>query len=110
MVKFLIPVQSISDIITNSSSETLCVISSNAHLKEIYDLLRELTNWTNDYEDGLVVRFRNKDDEDGEDYPDNWIELELPYCCDNMESILFEGIKAILENKFKDNYEIKEIW
>lgn len=106
-VKIIIPIQSISDAITNSSSELFCTIYSDEHLNDIYQYLKDLLGYGY-YDDSVRVSLRNKDEDEDyyKDYPNNWIEIDVPYGYSDVTSILQVGLKAILENKFKDGYKI----
>lgn len=108
MVKIIIPIQSISDVITNSSSELFCTIFSDDHLNDIYDFLKIIISEGYD-EESMSMSLREKDEDylgDYKDYPDRWIEIDLPYDGYGMESVLRVGIIAILDSTFKDNYKI----
>lgn len=115
MIKILIPIQSLSDIVTNSSSELFCTIFSDTQLEEIYGLFDDLFGYNNDSELGPTVRFINKEDDDyyqDEDgyasYPDSWVEISLPYDSYDASSFYSAGIKAILKDKFPDSdYTLK---
>ena len=92
-MKVRIYIQSISDIITNSSSELFCTISG-PKISDIYDILSPL--------------FLRKccDISPTLDIEDDTILLSLPYD-DNPEEFYKEGLKAILDKYFKDNYKIE---
>lgn len=108
-VKIIIPVQSMSDVITNSSSELFCTIFSDKHLDDIYEFFRDIIG-VGYSDESLSVHIEHKDEyydeECYKDYPDNWIEIHMPYDYCNVSNILQVGLKAILENKFKDGYKI----
>lgn len=108
MQNMMVKIQSISDIITNSSSELFCTIFSEEHLDDIHDLLVNLIG--KGYSDeSLSVYLECKDDDKSEyykDYPDYWVEIHMPYDFYNASNILRAGLEAILENKFKDGYKI----
>lgn len=107
MVKIIIPIQSISDVITNSSSELFCTIFSNKHLDDIYKFFREYIG-VGYSDESLSIYLKHKDEDDDyyKDYPDDWIEMYIPYDYYNVSDILQVGLKAVLENKFKDGYKI----
>lgn len=44
-ILFEFNIQSITDIITNSSSELFCTITSEKHLKEIYEILDSIVGY-----------------------------------------------------------------
>ena len=48
MIRILIPIQSLSDVVTNSSSELFCTIFSNTQLKDIYYLFDDLFGYMTD--------------------------------------------------------------
>lgn len=108
-VKVIIPVQSMSDVITNSSSELFCTIFSNEYLNDIYEFFKEYIG-VGYSDESLSIYLEHKDEycdeECFKDYPDNWIEIHMPYDYCNVSDILKVGLKAILENKFKDGYKI----
>lgn len=108
-VKIIIPIQSISDVITNSSSELFCTIYSEEHLDDIYEFFKEYMG-VGYSEDSLSIYLEHKDDYPDEeyykDYPDSWIEIHMPYDYSNVSKLLQIGLEAILENKFKDKYKI----
>lgn len=106
-VKIIIPIQSMSDVITNSSSELFCTIFSEKHLDDIYKYLKDLLGYGY-YGDSVRVSLRNKDEDEDyyKDYPDNWIEIDVPYIYSDVSNILQVGMQAILKDKFKDNYKI----
>lgn len=110
MIKILIPIQSLSDVVTNSSSELFCTIFSDTQLEQIYRLFDDLFGYNNDSELGPTVRFINKKDDDyyqDEDgyssYPDSWVEISLPYDSYDASSFYSAGIKAILKDKFPNS-------
>lgn len=109
----IIPIQSISNIITNSSSEVFCTITADKDtLEQINDILsRVITDY--DYsEDDPVLSYNTKedkaeegwyDDEDLAKMPDQWIEIHMPYSKSGCESFYRAGIKALLDiNNIKD--------
>lgn len=106
-VKVIIPVQSMSDVITNSSSELFCTIFSDKYLNDIYEFFKGYIGV--EYSDeSLSIYLNHKDEDDAyyKDYPDDWIEIHMPYDYCNVSDILRVGLKAILENKFKNGYKI----
>lgn len=100
-LKITFKVQSISDIITNSSSEVFLRIDSKDEKthNEIYKVMQELFPG-NDYEMSPgVLEYA----EDGE-YS---ISLKVPYGIEDFETFYEAGIRAILKEKFgEDNYTI----
>lgn len=101
--KIKIQIQSISDIITNSSSEVFCMINSRDEeiKKRIYEYLKnDLFPGKYSDEEPTVDYW---DDEDNDE-----IQIWLPY--DHCSSLTFykAGIEAILNEKFgKNNYTIE---
>lgn len=107
-MKYYIGIQSISDIITNSSSEVFCRIGSRTIPGEIFELFKELFPGTDcDYE--VVAHLRNFDEE-MEYLPDEavkqltgcseFIEIEMPYSMSECEKFYKFGIEGILNEKF----------
>lgn len=104
-----INIQSISDIITNSSSEVFCRIGSKTMLNEIFELFKELFPGTDcDYE--VVARLINFDENEKEWLPEEvvkqleecreLIEIEMPYSMSECETFYKFGISGILNEKF----------
>lgn len=91
-----IPIQSMSDIITNSSSELFCVISDSKDLGLIDDFLREIINGEDsDLEPSVYYNVDNSS-----------IEIWVPYSTNT--TFYKAGITAILNDKFgKDGYKIE---
>lgn len=107
-MKHTITIQSISDIITNSSSETFCRITSDNYLMPIYDLLTEIFP-DQEYEVTPVVDIRKKDgdyicEEDIEeaDKKDLCIEIDVPYCMNSVCNLLEYGLSPTLKDAFPD--------
>lgn len=109
MIRILIPIQSLSDVVTNSSSELFCTIFSNTQLKDIYYLFDDLFGYMTDPDEGPTVRLVNKSDDDYyqeeeyDSFPDSWIEISLPYSSYDASSFYNAGIKAILKDKFPNS-------
>ena len=93
MKKFFI--KSISDLITNSSSEVFCYITSDTEetLKKFYDIIEEMFHYSNDSEYEPVAY-----------YEDNTIQIWLPYSFGNCIPFFEEGIKALAE---KNNCKVE---
>lgn len=89
-------IQSFSDVITNSSSELFCTITSKNHIEEIFDVLYRLTGYNMDSEIGPCV-YR----EDG-----NSISVHLPYNISDVSDLFRAGLEVVLNKRFKDDYEI----
>lgn len=106
-VKVIIPVQSMSDVITNSSSELFCTIFSDKYLNDIYEFFKGYIG-VGYSDESLSIYLEHKDEDNDyyKDYPNDWIEIHMPYDYCNVSDILRVGLKAILENKFKDDYKI----
>lgn len=112
MLMHIIKIQSISDIITNSSSETFCKITSDNKtvLTLIEDLLAPL--FGEEYEEDVVLRMMSKEDVDPRwcnDYdslPDQWLEIEMPYRLNEQEAFYKAGLEAILGQSFPKQYHI----
>lgn len=107
-MKIIIPIQSFSDIITNSSSEVFCRIISESQLYEIFKFLLTLfrdDRYSDEYPSMSYIE-KNEDynSEYYKDYPNYWIELELPYrySYGGVISFFKAGIEAILKENFTD--------
>lgn len=104
-------IQSISDIITNSSSEVFCRIESKDHLEAIEDILETIFNsWKSEYEIDPVVTLYRKNEmtypEDYEDFPDEWIEIDMPYNRNKVLTFYKAGLEALLNEIFDTNFKI----
>lgn len=97
-MKIKIQIQSVSDIITNSSSEVFCTITSGNFINEIHELLKPLFGNDDFYDDinpGMSL--------DG-----NCIEISMPYGMSNVEEFYKAGLKAILDIHIgEENYSIE---
>ncbi len=105
-MKIIIPIQSFSDIITNSSSEVFCRITSKNQLDKIFKFLSKLfihDKYSDEYPSIQYIE-KNEDytSEYYKDYPSYWIELELPYSYKAVESFYKAGIEVILKENFTD--------
>ena len=100
MVK--IPIQSFGDIITNSSSETFCTITSDEKLNDIFDALTTTIGSKRYSEDNIYV-YKNFDEETNKEY----IRINVPYDASNYVDLIGAGIEAILDKGFKDKYNIR---
>lgn len=90
-----IPLQSISDIITNSSSETFCYITSDNRLDAIYDMIEDLgisTDYDSDHISASIEEEGNR-----------FIQIDVPYCLYEYYDIISAGIRAILDLKMNIN-------
>lgn len=111
-----IKIQSVSDIITNSSSEVFCRIESDDYLVKIADLLSSAIGSNNyDPECEPVCRLRYKEDsywysdEEKSKLPSEWVEIEVPYSWTGREfyTIALPAVldKLVGENNYKIIYE-----
>lgn len=112
----LIPIQSYSDIITNSSSELFCTITSEKHLKEIYEILDSIVGYKQEPEIDVCIDYCSKSNiEESElksqfykELPDKWIEVDYPYCKNSVKEFYISGFEGILNKKIgKANYKIR---
>ena len=97
-----IPIQSFGDIITNSSSETFCTITSDEKLDEIYNALKAIIGEDGYSEDNISFH-RETDEETNEEY----IRIDIPYDVLDYSDLIGAGIEAILDKRFKGKYIIK---
>lgn len=109
-----IKIQSISDIITNSSSEVFCRIESANYLIKIADLLCGAISSSNyDPECEPVCRLMHKGklggDYDIDKFPEQWVEIEVPYGWSGREfyTIALPAVldKLVGENNYKITYD-----
>lgn len=108
-----IKIQSVSDIITNSSSEVFCRIESDNHLIKIADLLCDAisSKYNDDPECNPVCCLRYKEDlywsdEEKTELPSEWVEIEVPYGWSGKEFYTI-ALPAVLDKLVgKDNYRI----
>ena len=97
-MKIKIQIQSISDIITNSSSEIFCTITSGNFINEIHELLKPLFGDYDFYDDMNP----------GMSSYENYIEISMPYGMSNVEEFYKAGLKAILDTHIgEENYSIE---
>ena len=102
-VKIDIKIQSISDIITNSSSEVFCTITGK-DLEAIAELLKPLFS-EHDSDLYPCMDFYDEDEWD-EGYP-GLIQISLPYGYDGITEFYRAGLKAILDQTIgENNYDI----
>lgn len=88
-------IQSISDIITNSSSEVFCKITSENNLNDIYEFLKEIFP-SDDYEMDPVVDYYDTADEP-------YIYIDIPYHMEEMCNLLKHGLPPMLKDKFSNS-------
>lgn len=122
MNKIKIPIQSISDIITNSSSEIFQTISGSEEvinkIKDIFSPLFEEDGWYDEDVPIMRVLYKSIVEEDPEEYgfedsdlsslPEAWIEIWLPYGLSSCDDFFRAGIKALLETNNIKDYTIKD--
>lgn len=110
-----IKIQSISDIITNSSSEVFCRIESENSLELIKEILEPLFPYSrySDSEDGPSLAERILSEEKSEydngyldGFPEKWLEITLPYSMCDSGAFYEAGLEAILSNRVPDDYTI----
>ena len=97
-----IPIQSFGDIITNSSSETFCTITSDEKLDDIFKALTVIIGSEGCSEDNLCI-----DKETDEETNKEYIRIDIPYDAFNYSDLIGAGIEAILDKWFKDKYNIR---
>ena len=114
--KIIIPIQSYSDIITNSSSELFCIVTSDQYLQKIYQVLFNI--FGNIDEDDLQIRINSKNQLDSDELemefyknlPNNWIEISYPQYKTKLIPFYKAGLEALLNDTInKQNYNIKYI-
>lgn len=127
-MKIKLSIQSISNIITNSSSELFAVIDANKEiLDNIYEILNNIFGDNQESEITPVVtlcrrptkveiedrfgsnhaNWRYFKEDDIYSLPEYWIEVELPYRLDDCAKFFSAGLEAILKEKFGDNFKIE---
>lgn len=105
-------IQSISDIITNSSSEVFCRIESENNLDIIKRVLKPLfSGEDSEMEPCLTMMDKTLIDDNYalnyyKDYPEKWIEISLPYSMDSREIFFSAGLEAILSDRVPSGYKI----
>lgn len=122
-MKIIVSIQSISDIITNSSSELFATITSESEetLNEIYSLIDKLFGYRQESEITPCVDLYHRPTQEQIDhweidswlryktpseYPEYWIEIEMPYDLEHCKSFYKEGLNAMLKENFGDNFKI----
>lgn len=116
MKQLLIPIQSFSNIITNSSSEIFCIIKGDKEtMLFINNLLFNLLGKNVYDEDSPMYELLCKSDLDKDDYdeeqweklPEYSIQISLPYNLWRCHTFFEEGLKALLENsEVKNKYKL----
>ena len=95
-------IQSVSDIITNSSSEVFCTITGK-DTKSIYEVLSPLFKGDPDYAPFLEYWEEGEYDEDTPEM----VQLNIPYSCSGVTEFYKAGMEALLDKYFGEgNYEI----
>lgn len=112
-MKYYLNIQSVSDIITNSSSEVFCRIESENSLELIKEILEPLFPYSHYSEDGpsLYERILSEEKSDYDDgyldgFPEKWLEITLPYSMCDSEAFYEAGLEAILSSKVPGDYTI----
>lgn len=117
-------IQSYSDIITNSSSELFAVIRDSDKLSEINNMLTDIFGWNQEYEVTICNEYLSRpstedingwdwvsalktDNKKPEDYPEEWIEIEMPYSLSDYKTFYKTGLEALLKEKFGNNFTIE---
>lgn len=100
---------SISDVITNSSSEVFCTITHENKdiLREIYYKLSDIIS-PDGYSDEEPVLYDHIDNNLEDGYYHNCISIEMPYSVEGVYDFYKAGLEAILDKYFEDytiNYE-----
>jgi hypothetical protein len=99
MLQIAIKIQSISDIITNSSSEVFCSITGQ-DIKAIKDIIIPLFPNT-DSEMGPIAYINEED---------SCVVIEIPYGLDGVADFYKEGLEAILDKYLGGHYNIEYEW
>jgi hypothetical protein len=99
MLQIAIKIQSISDIITNSSSEVFCSITGQ-DIKAIKDIIIPLFPNT-DSEMGPIAYLNEED---------SCVVIEIPYGLDGVADFYKEGLEAILDKYLGGHYNIEYEW
>ena len=97
-----IPIQSFGDIITNSSSETFCIITSDEKLDDIFTALKTIIK-SNGYSEDYLSIYKETDEETNKEY----IRIDIPYDALDYSDIISAGIEAILDKRFEGKYNIE---
>ena len=123
----MMKIQSISDLITNSSSEVFVVIhsSNREFIDELYQQLDAVYGWNQESERTPVLEYEGQSEHDNweydyerrytreEDEPvidKTTISVEMPYCMRRSISYHRAGIEALIEEGIKKhNVDKKEI-
>ena len=116
-MQVIIPIQSFSDLVTNSSSEVFCTINANENtLKQIMTILSGVikNDSYDEYEPTIEYLTKEEKIEEGwyteeeiAELPDQWIKINMPYSMDDAAEFYKAGIKAILDSHNIKDYTIK---
>lgn len=98
-MKIKISIQTVSGIITNSSSEVFCTIKGQ-DIKAIKDIIIPLFPNT-DSEMGPVAYLNEED---------SCVVIEIPYGLDGVTDFYKEGLEAILDKYLEGHYNIEYEW
>ena len=102
-MKIKIKIQSISDIITNSSSEVFCTIKG-LDLDMIYEVLKPLFP-NEDSEMGPIISYWK--DGEWDENSEASITIDMPYGFDGVSEFYKAGLEAILDKYFGGHYNIE---
>ena len=118
-----IKIQTISDIITNSSSEVFCVIHSTNRefIDELYSQLDAIYGWNQEPEQTPVIEYQGQNDHDNWEYdrqegyesrePEvdkTTISIEMPYCMRKGIAYHIAGIEALV-NEGKKKHKVTDL-
>ena len=120
--KIKFKIQSFSNIITNSSSELFAVIKSDNLIEDIYEVINDLFGWNQEYESTMCVeKYKCPTQKEIDDwycglkqhitkvneYPNEWIEIDMPYRLEEFKTFYKTGLEALLKEKFGNNFTIE---
>lgn len=99
----VVKVQSISDIITNSSSEVFCTITGK-DIEAIAELLKPLFS---EHDPDLYPCMDFYDEDEWDEGHPGLIQISLPYGYDGITEFYRSGLEAILDQTIgENNYDI----
>lgn len=102
-MKINIKIQSVSDIITNSSSEVFCTIKG-LDLEVINEILKPLFP-NDDSEMSPTIRYWKEGEWD--EGSEAFITVDMPYGLEGVSGFYKAGLEAILDKYFGGHYHIK---
>ena len=102
-MKIKIKIQSVSDIITNSSSEVFCTIKG-LDLDVIHEILKPLFP-NNDSEMGPTINYWKEGEWD--DNSEAFITIDMPYGLEGVSEFYKAGLEAILDKYLGGHYNIE---